>query len=126
MEGAGGRSGNLQIILAWDTRSDLDLHVICPNGQRMFYANRRACGGELDVDANAGGPITTRPVENARWERPAPGRYRVEVHNYEGRGMDRVPYRVTIRRPGHPDQVINGVANAGERPHPVTTVDLTE
>lgn len=120
----GGQEGDLQIVLAWDGLTDLDLHVICPNGQRMFYRNRRACGGELDVDANADpGPFTRAPVENARWARPPPGTYRIEVSQYEPRRERETPWRITIRQAGRPDRVITGVAR-GRDPAPVTTLQV--
>ncbi len=81
---AGARTGRLQIILAWDDINDLDLYVICPDRQVLGPSNQRACGGTLDVDANHGGgepsrSATTTPVENAVWDQPPPGRYRVHV-----------------------------------------------
>lgn len=116
----GGREGQVQVILAWDDRNDLDLAIICPDGTRIFFENRRACGAELDVDMNVeGGPrgISPRPVENVTWPAtPPPGRYRVEVTNYSRNpgGPASSPFRVTIRRPGQPDQVLRGTASPGQ------------
>lgn len=116
----GGREGQVQVILAWDDRNDLDLAIICPDGSRIFFENRRACGAELDVDMNVeGGPrgISPRPVENVTWPgAPPPGRYRVEVTNYSRNpgGPASSPFRVTIRRPGQPDQVLRGTAAPGQ------------
>jgi hypothetical protein len=116
----GGREGQVQVILAWDDRNDLDLAIICPDGQRIYFENRRACGAELDVDMNVeGGPrgISARPVENVTWpSQPSPGRYRIEVTNYSRNpgGPASSPFRVTIRRPGQPDQVLRGTATPGQ------------
>jgi len=116
----GGREGKVQVILAWDDRNDLDLAVICPDGQRIYFENRRACGAELDVDMNVeGGPrgISNRPVENITWpSSPPPGRYRIEVTHYSRNpgGPAASPFRVTIRRPGQPDQVLRGSASQGQ------------
>lgn len=116
----GAREGNVQVVLAWDDRNDLDLAIICPNGQRIYFENRRACGAELDVDMNVSGgprPISARPVENITWAgEPPSGQYRIEVTNY-GRnpgGPPASPFRVTVRRPGQPDQVLRGQARPGE------------
>jgi hypothetical protein len=86
VEAAGGRYEGVDIraSLLWNNRNDLDLHVVAPSGEHIFYGHKRsACGGWLDVDMNVRGE-TTKPVENVQWTRgtaPA-GRYRVFVQNY--------------------------------------------
>ncbi len=86
VEAAGGRYEGVDIraSLMWNNRNDLDLHVIAPSGEHIFYGHKRAaCGGWLDVDMNIQGE-TTKPVENVQWVRgsaPA-GKYRVFLHNY--------------------------------------------
>lgn len=113
----GARRGRTQVILAWDDRNDLDLAVICPNGQRIDFRNRAACGGALDIDRNAtGGPLTRTPVENIVFEQnPAPGTYRIVVDYFDRADGPRTPYRVTIRQEGQPDRVITGTAQEGVR-----------
>ncbi len=112
----GARAGRIQVILAWDDRNDLDLIVLCPGGQRIFFNSRRACGGELDVDKNAGGEVTSQPVENVVFAtEPAPGRYQIQVLNYQHNppGPLTSAFRVTLRREGQPDQVFTGTAAPG-------------
>ena len=112
----GAQRGKLQIILAWDDRNDLDLHVVCPNGTDINFIRRRACGGTLDIDANGDvNTLTTTPVENVFFAQPAPGHYRIVVDPYGMRARPSTPYRVTIRREGQPDEVITGVAQNGRR-----------
>ena len=36
----GGKSGVVQISLAWDDYNDLDMHVFCPSGERIYFNNR--------------------------------------------------------------------------------------
>ena len=115
----GARSGRVQIILAWDDRNDLDLMMICPNGERLFFDHRRACGAELDVDRNAGNSaLTPTPVENIVFaSEPAPGRYRIIVWHFQNNppAPASSPYRVTIKREGRPDQVFTGRVAAGQQ-----------
>ncbi len=100
LEQAGAQMGDPQFSLAWNNRNDLDLHVIDPAGNHIWYRQRRSpTGGELDVDANAD-PLraTNRPVENIYWQPgSAPeGAYTVYVHHYANHGAPD-PTRYTLR-----------------------------
>ena len=79
----GGKTGVVQISLAWDDYNDLDMHVFCPSGERIYFNNRKsACGGELDVDMNVR-PKSKKPIENVVWTDQAPdGEYKIGVHFY--------------------------------------------
>jgi hypothetical protein len=80
---AGARSGAVTVSLIWNDINDLDLHVVCPDGARIGFDNKQACGGLLDVDRNAhGSALTRQPVENIVWSRkPAlSGTYTVKIH----------------------------------------------
>lgn len=81
----------LRFSLAWDDKDDLDLHVVTPGGEHLYYAHRRESGrlytdrrDNLDVDANAHEPFTPKPVENMRWPKgqAAEGDYQVWVERY--------------------------------------------
>ncbi len=72
----------LRVVLTWDSdNTDLDLHVISPDGSHVFYGDRVAPnGGALDVDVTTGfGP------EIFATQAPLPGIYHVYV-NYYGAG----------------------------------------
>jgi len=72
----------LRVVLSWDSDgTDLDLHVVAPDGEHVYYGNRAgANGGALDVDVTTGyGPeIYANPT-------PPRGIYHVFV-NYFGGG----------------------------------------
>lgn len=117
----GAQSGKLQVILAWDDRNDLDLHVVCPDGLDINFIRRRACGGTLDVDANGDmHHLTPTPIENVFFTEPQPGRYRVIVDPYGMRERTTSAFRVTIRRDGQPDRVVTGTAQNGQHNQAVT------
>ncbi len=74
----------LRVVLSWDSNgTDLDLHVVSPDGEHVFYGNRVAAnGGALDVDVTTGyGPEIYANVA------PPSGVYHVFV-NYYGSGAD--------------------------------------
>ncbi|HEU4404825.1 MAG TPA: hypothetical protein VFS43_05995 [Polyangiaceae bacterium] len=102
VEGAGGQYEGVDVraSLLWNNRNDLDLHVVAPGNEHIYFAHKRsACGGWLDVDMNVRGETTT-PVENVRWARGAAprGRYRVYVQNYRFHERDQspTPFKVEV------------------------------
>lgn len=98
---AGAKTGDVQVSLAWDNHNDIDLHVQAPSGEVIFFRNRHSrCGGELDVDMNAGGPDSDEPVENIYWPlNTAPrGKYKVLAHHYRNHGADDpTEFRVAVK-----------------------------
>lgn len=113
MQRDGGQRGKMQVILAWDDPNDVDVHVVCPNGQRIYWDHVSACGGELDIDHNRyDDRVIMDPVENIVWvDDPPPGQYRIEVQLPKARGISRSHYRITLRREGHPDEVFEGTVD---------------
>jgi hypothetical protein len=116
---AGARFENCSIraSLIWNTFDDLDLHVITPAGEHIYFSSKRSrCGGELDVDRNAGGRETRKPVENIRWAKGTakPGRYQVFVRNFAYHDDSRgdVPFKVELDIDGV-IQTFEGATKAG-------------
>ena len=89
LEREGGKTGEVQISLTWDDYNDLDLHIFCPSGERIYFNNKTSeCGGELDVDMNVR-PTSDNAVENVVWIENAPsGKYKVGVHFYKHHEKD--------------------------------------
>jgi hypothetical protein len=90
VEAAGGKGGALQISLAWDDTNDLDLAVQTPEGEVLYWGDLTTSdGGELDVDMNALGSVSTskKAVENIAWPGTIPpdGEYLVRVHFFGAR-----------------------------------------
>jgi uncharacterized protein YfaP (DUF2135 family) len=115
----GARSSDVQISLMWNNYNDLDLHVVCPSGERIHGGNKISqCEGELDVDANVRGE-TRKPVENVVWpEGKAPaGKYQVYVHHYKKhdkrRSKDPTKFQVIVNGGGDL-QEFNGELSSGD------------
>ena len=97
-------AGELEIALMWNTSDDLDLHVMAPSGEKIYYGNEKsACGGWLDVDMNVtggGDDFSLQPVEHIRWlEGEVPeGEYHVYVELFTYRSDEApVPFTVCIK-----------------------------
>ena len=106
LEREGASSSDVQISLMWNNYNDLDLHVVCPSGERIHGGNKTsACGGELDVDANVRAE-TRKPVENVFWEdgKAPAGKYQVYVHYYKKhkkrRSRDPTKFQVIVNQGG--------------------------
>ncbi len=93
--------GEMNVALAWDTLSDFDLAITCPNGVMISFRNRNPpnCNGSLDVDANVSRPGLTRtPVENIFFADPQVGTYQIDVSLFKNRvGQERQPFDVQLR-----------------------------
>jgi Ca-activated chloride channel family protein len=114
---AGAQSGDIRVSLLWNNRNDLDIHVVTPRQEEIFYGHTRdAAGGFLDVDMNVGGE-TTKPVENIFWAqgRAPQGQYRVFVQNYGYHESKRGPttFQVEIKNGNEYSYFEGTVSGAG-------------
>lgn len=77
----GGFENDLKVFLTWDTnRTDVDLWVLTPSGEKVYYGHKRGPNGEAlyhDVTTGFGPESFTCP-------RAATGAYLVQVHYYNG------------------------------------------
>lgn len=98
--------GDIQVSVSWNTVADVDLHVIDPSGEEIYFGNRSsASGGELDLDANAACSTSDIYQENIGWPRNSalPGKYIVRVEYWDACGVPETDFVVTVSlRPGVP------------------------
>ncbi len=84
---AGGTENDIKIYLTWDTdRSDVDLWVVNPSGEKVFYSHKKGkYGGRLFGDVTNGyGP------ESFTAAKAHPGEYKIQVNYYSG-GSENFP-----------------------------------
>ena len=130
LEREGGASGEVQISLAWDDFNDLDLHLFCPSGERIYFNNKKSeCGGLLDVDMNVR-PVSNTPVENVVWKGDAPlGTYKVGVHFYKHHRKRRTKrvchYRLRVITHGRSKEYL-GKIKYGQAMQMVTSFSLAD
>jgi hypothetical protein len=117
-----GGDGIIRGQLVWSSDADLDLHLILPDQQEVFYANPNVTfnGGRasamLDHD-NLGGVIDEAPdlrVENIAVNGvPANGNYSFYAHSYfSNNGSD--GFSLTVRGPDGHTQSIGGSLTNGQ------------
>ena len=77
----GGHVGPITITLKWESVDDLDLSLVEPNGNIIYYQRKDSpSGGHLDIDMNAGVNTSYNPIENIYYGvEPPAGKYRVAV-----------------------------------------------
>ena len=91
-------NGDVQVTLTWQKSIDLDLHVVDPGGNEIYYAvSTSPTGGQLDRDNQCSDMLVGRP-ENIFWpEGGAPsGKYTILV-NYYGSCADSGSVSYTVR-----------------------------
>ncbi len=123
------RGQGLELTLAWEGASDLDLQVVCPDRTRISFEHRASCGARLVADQNEkGGSSASRPVEHVIWDdAPAPeGRYGVEIGLFARHGEARpeIPFPVILSRPGEVVEQRAGWISAERVAHAVLSFDL--
>ena len=122
-------TGDIQVSVSWSDTSDVDLHVIDPNNEEVYYSHlTSASGGHLDIDSNAGCTDDSDALhpagyhknnENIYWPVGAaiPGTYKVILHYFSPCGLSQTNYTATVQRTGSAAQVITGTfVGAGAAP----------
>lgn len=104
----GSVTGDFRASLAWFNSDDLDLHLVEPSGNEIYFANRRSTtGGELDVDMNvhpSGQNSSRNAVENITYAKRGmmrEGTYKLYVHNFTHRERVDVGFEVELEFDGN-------------------------
>ena len=90
---------DVTVRLDWtkvDEYTDIDLHVIDPFGERIFFDNPTSVsGGFLDRDDTEGpGP------EHIHWDNAPAGTYKIYVHYYDSESAAMTTYKVSVTAAG--------------------------
>ena len=111
-------AGDIEVSLNWGTPTDLDLHVVEPSGEEIYYGNKTsATGGTLDLDSNAGCAIDGIDAEHVTWPgvTPPTGTYEVIVDPWSLCGVTPpVNYTLIVNVKGKASQTFHG-ASTGEK-----------
>jgi hypothetical protein len=92
-------TGDVQVSISWDAPTDVDLHVVDPLGNEVYYGQPQvATMGELDLDSNPACSIDGVNNENITWPSGAAprGEYIVRVDYWSACSMPRSKYVVTV------------------------------
>lgn len=105
VKAAGGSvEGALRVSLAWSNPDDLDLHMMTPSGQHIYFANKCGSGAYLDLDMNGMDKHDAHnPVENIIFKEARnikEGVYKVWVNQFNQRSTDRVGFTVQLEAAG--------------------------
>ena len=113
--------GDLQVTLRWGSTEDLDLHVIDPRGEEIWFSNPRSLtGGRLESEANGScSRASETPSETVFWDTGValPGRYEVVVEYYGTCGGASSPqaFEISVWLHGQLHDRISGSVSLGEK-----------
>jgi len=124
VKAAGGNiDADLRVSLSWSNHDDLDLHMLEPNGNHIYYSNM--CG-KLDVDMNAGGRRSRDPVENIAINNVENGTYLVSVNNYTLRESIDTGFCVEVEHKGIVTKFYCDQSPSNGRTWEIATLELDE
>ena len=121
-------TGDVQVTLAWDSDSDVDLHVIDPSGQEVYWANRDVpSGGNLDLDSNAGCSLDNVRNENIVWPvgQAPQGTYTVRVDYWSSCSVEATDYTVLVNNGGDVQVFSGRFTGSGDRGGAGSGIDIT-
>lgn len=114
-------TGDVQVSIAWNGKTDVDLHVLDPNNEEIFFGHKTAAsGGRLDLDSNPACQLDNKNNENVYFpkDNSPHGDYKVLVHYYDDCGQPKSDWVVTVLVKGQPTRTFRGsfTGTAGSNP----------
>lgn len=113
-------TGDVQLLLSWNNYNDLDLACIDPEGNSVWYKNKRVpSGGFLEIDMNVEPNESQTPIENIYWQQgSAPnGTYEVYLWLYSQHepNINETPYKITVKYGGKTEDFTGTIKKEDER-----------
>ena len=107
IKNAGGEvNGQYRFSLEWDNKDDMDLSLLEPDGNNIYYGVKRnvsSLGGVLDVDANGPGSYMDEPVENITYANDeelqklySGSEFILRLHQFDKRSNNRKGWRIQV------------------------------
>jgi hypothetical protein len=94
-------TSELEITVWWDKPSDVDLNVIEPSGEEVYWGNNiSATGGMLDQDSNIECVIDNKNNESIRWTKAPSGTFAVRLDYYSSCGVSETKFVVAVNHNG--------------------------
>jgi hypothetical protein len=120
-------TGEIQVSVSWDADSDVDLHVIDPAGDEVFYGQTTIeSSGTLDLDSNPGCSIDGVNNENITWASAPEGMYTVRLDYFNSCDVEETSYVVTVQRAGESVETFEGeLTGEGDEGGAGSGVDIT-
>ena len=112
-------NGPITVTLAWNTSDDLDLHLIEPNGNEVYFGRKTSVNGaELDIDMNAGGTYSLNAIENICYRiPPTDGNYKIIIDFFRRNSSEtEIPYTIYLRN-GSTEKYFRGVHSFEKEKH---------
>jgi len=115
-------TGDVQVLLSWNNYNDLDLICIDPNGEEVWYKNKRvSSGGFLEIDMNVKPFDSKTPIENIYWPQGgAPnGTYEVYLRFFKQHeaNINETPYKITVKYGDKTEEFTGTIKKEDERIH---------
>lgn len=109
------KNGAFRITLSWTPSKDIDLHVVTPRNEELYYRNRQSSdGGKFTQDGCIQGRCEAEEspyAESVVWSDFATaGTYEIWAVNYDG--GESVPFTVEVEFEGE-KEVFNGTLGSG-------------